>query len=134
MALFTATPQIETGEAREIAREAHKAAAKAFRIAADEAGHAQGRFRHVRSFHSNASRETSERARLEYMAALERLIVLPAMTKSHLAEKKRLIGAIWLSAQGDERFERYRASVAADIARLALDLPYRDRRMAGGEP
>lgn len=134
MALFTASPQIDAGEAREIAREAHKEAAKAFRIAADEAGHAQGQYRHIRSVYSGASREASERARLAYMASLERLIALPAVTKSHLAEKKRLIGAVWLSAQGDERFERYRASIAADLARLALDLPYRDRRMAGGKP
>ncbi|MDP9412806.1 MAG: hypothetical protein M3Q08_01670 [Pseudomonadota bacterium] len=41
------------------------------------------------------------------------------MTASHIARKKRIIGPVWLRAEGP-RYAAYRASVAADEAMLAL--------------
>lgn len=129
-ALFTDTPQLGDAERTEIAREAHKDASKLFRAAADDARTARDRFSYLLSIHLRESRGSVEPARLQLRAALDRLCLVPAVTKSQATERRALIGRIWMSAEG-EQYDRWRQAVAADSAWLARQGGYSDRRMAG---
>lgn len=62
--------------------------------------------------------------------AVGHLADFPAWTKRQLQLKRRAIGRIWLTAAG-EPYERYRAAIAADEARLSLP---RKQRAEGNEP
>lgn len=128
--LFTEVPMLRDGEQREIAREAHQAAAKQFRIAADSVQRLRDRCDCFRSYHSQATPQQLHIAERQHMEALDQLVALPAVTKSQAAKKRRLIGRMWMRAEGP-RFDRYRQSVATDEARLANGAAYADGRMSG---
>lgn len=65
-----------------------------------------------------------ERAREEHWRlfdawreAIDRLAATPAQSKRQLEMKRRSIGRVWLTAEG-ERYDQLRAGVASDEARL----------------
>lgn len=55
----------------------------------------------------------------EYVAATDALAFVPAPNRPFLDRKRRAIGKVWLTSEG-ERYERLRAGVAADEARLKV--------------
>lgn len=76
------------------------------RMDGDEAEREAARADHLRAFD-------------ELQAATDALATVPAPSRPFLDRKRRAIGRIWLTAEGD-RYDRLRAGIAADEAALGV--------------
>lgn len=107
---------------------------EAFRLARYEAEIAECRYRLSGAI---AGREwefgqpgDGQRAREEhwhlfdaYLAAMAALAETPAIDAAQLRSKVATIGRTWLTAEGEARFDSYRAAIARDAERLGVKNP-----------